>query len=112
MTSKGAVKLAYTEFQKDFVDGEESNEWLKNVIKGLKQAEKDLEVLEIIKKHIIAKTYKYGTDFDSYNKISLIAEIIQLKDFTNELNGIHYTAVRVDNDDNDFEKIKEWLENE
>lgn len=52
MTSREAVKLAYIEFQKDFEEGEETNHWLKNVIKGLKQAEKDLEVLEALKRNL------------------------------------------------------------
>lgn len=51
MISKDAVELAYIEFQKDFEEGEETNQWLKNVIDGLKQAEKELKVLEIIKEH-------------------------------------------------------------
>jgi hypothetical protein len=53
MTSKEAVKLAYKEFQKDFEDGEAINQWLTNVIEGLKQAEKDLEMLETFKKHLV-----------------------------------------------------------
>ena len=72
------------------------------------QIAKDLEVLDIIKKHIVSKLFEYGTNFDSYNKISLIAEIIQMKDFTSESTGIHYTAIKTDND---FEIIREWLEN-
>lgn len=49
MTSKRAVELARIEFQKDIDDGEETNQWLTNVIDGLKQAEKDLEILELLK---------------------------------------------------------------
>ncbi len=52
MVSKEAIKAAITEFQKDFEDGEETNQWLTNVIEGLKQAEQDLKVLEIFKKHL------------------------------------------------------------
>lgn len=53
MTSKEAVKLAYKEFQKDFEDGEAINQWLTNVIEGLKQAEQDLDMLETFKKHLV-----------------------------------------------------------
>lgn len=49
MNTKDAVELAYIEFQKDFEEGEETNHWLANVIDGLKQAEKELKALEIIK---------------------------------------------------------------
>lgn len=83
MESKEAVGLAYIEFQKDFEDGEETNQWLKNVIEGLKQAERDLEVLEIIKK--------------GFSK-NFLAE--RLKD----------AYLRDDLNDEDYEKIKEWLE--
>ena len=33
------------------------------------QIAKDLEVLDIIKKHIVSKLFEYGTNFDSYNKM-------------------------------------------
>lgn len=77
MTSKEAVKLAYTEFQKDFKDGEETNEWLTRVINGLKQAEKDLEILEILLASFLKKSIGEGTqpnttillDSQSYDKI-------------------------------------------
>lgn len=67
---------------------------------------RDLEVLEIIKKHIFDKNFEYGCDFDNYNKISFIVEITQSKDFTDKSNGLNYTTVKVDND---FEKVKGWL---
>lgn len=57
MNTKDAVELAYIEFQKDYEDGEETNQWLKNVIDGLKQAEKELKALKIIKQHIISPKY-------------------------------------------------------
>lgn len=71
--------------------------------------EKDLELLEIIKNHIVTKNFEYGSDFDNYNKISFTAEIMQLKDFTDKSNGLHYTTFKVDNG---FEKVKEWLAEE
>ena len=51
MTSKEAVELAKRDLQICYEDGEENNEWLRRVIEGLKKAEKDLDVLEIIKKN-------------------------------------------------------------
>ena len=44
MTSKEAVELARREFEIDF-EYDENNEWLRRVIEGLKQAEKDLDKL-------------------------------------------------------------------
>lgn len=71
MKSLEAVKLAITEFQKDFLDGEETNEWLSRVIKGLEQAENDLEILEILKKHL--KTMPViGLGTEIYEDITVI----------------------------------------
>ena len=82
MTSKEAVKLAYKEFQKDFEDGEAINQWLTNVIDGLKQAEKDLELLEILLASFLKKSMGEGTqpnttillDGQSYDKIKELLE--------------------------------------
>lgn len=54
--------------------------------KAIEKIEKDLEVLEILKKH--------------YDKDSLI---LSLGDFM---------TFHIYNDDKDFNKVKEWLENE
>lgn len=82
---------------------------INEMVDMLERAVKDLEVLEIIKNHIVGKNFEYGSDFDSYNKISFTAEIMQLKDFTDKSNGLHYTTFKVDNG---FEKVKEWLYND
>lgn len=73
MTSKEAVKLARKEFQKDFLDGEETNEWLSRVIKGLEQAENDLEVL-----HYLANLLDNNTLFRMlpYDKAKVISDYI------------------------------------
>lgn len=55
MTSKEAIKIARNVFQ--FENGEETDEWSRSVIKGLEQAEKDLEVLEIIRKNMMILPY-------------------------------------------------------
>lgn len=73
MKSKEAVKLAKIEFKKDFEDGEETNQWLKDVIKGLEEAEKDLELLEILKNHIHLKEDTLTIDspvFSNFNEIT------------------------------------------
>ena len=94
MTNKEAVKLAYTEFQKDFENGEETNQWLTNVIDGLKQAEKDLEVLEILKKQITAFEYKKIDDFDDFTRSYYLKITTEGLDLTK------------------FNKIRKWLEND
>lgn len=53
MTGKEAVKLARKEFQISWTE-EYCSEWLCCVIKGLEQAENDLEVLEILKYLILS----------------------------------------------------------
>lgn len=50
MTSKEALKLAILEYVKD-LETDKNNQWVKNVLKGLKKCQQDLEILEIIKKH-------------------------------------------------------------
>ena len=47
MTSREAIEIARNVFQ--FENGEETDEWSRSVIKALEQAEKDLEILEILK---------------------------------------------------------------
>lgn len=98
MTSKDAVKLAYIEFQKDFEEGEETNQWLKNVIEGLKQAEKDLEALEIIKKKLIdVQDIIYTTD--DYELYKAYCE------------GKEYADEYICNEE-EFKLLKERLKNE
>lgn len=48
MTSKEAIEIARNVFQ--FENGEENDEWSRGVIKGLEQAEKDLEKIENFEK--------------------------------------------------------------
>lgn len=73
MTNKEAVKLAYKELQKDFEDGEETNQWLTDVIEGLKQAEHDLNILEELKEpffeeetdHYFVRREAYWDEYDN-----------------------------------------------
>ena len=51
MTSKEALKLAILEYEKD-LEFDKNNQWVKNVLKGLKDGQQDLEVLEILKNYL------------------------------------------------------------
>lgn len=94
VTSKGAVIAARIEFQRDFEDGEENNEWLTNVIEGLKQAEKDLEILEILKHIILGIEETFNQK--EFNESGIMGTIIKDYFINNDITG----------------KVKEWLENE
>ena len=56
MTSKEALKLAISEYEKDLIT-DKNNEWVKSVLKGLKECQQDLEkvekVIEILKKALL-----------------------------------------------------------
>ena len=63
MTRKDALRLAISEYEKD-LRTDKNNEWVKSVLKGLKECQQDLEILEIlIKNTIIIK------DKEEYNKV-------------------------------------------
>ena len=79
MTSKEALeKLNFECIRSNGIDDEYAKE--------LKIVEKDLEILDILKKH--------------YDNNSLVLS----------LNS--FIVFRIHNDDKDFNKIKEWIENE
>ncbi|MBO7079580.1 MAG: hypothetical protein J6W64_07215 [Bacilli bacterium] len=69
---------------------------------------KDLEILEIIKSHIIKKTFIMGSDYDEYNTIQFEVAIKELKPYIQE--NIKCTPITICN--NSFTLIKEWLEND
>ena len=56
MTSKEALKIAISEYEKDLIT-DKNNEWVKSVLKGLKECQQDLEklekVIEILKKALL-----------------------------------------------------------
>lgn len=72
----------------------------------IKQIERDLEILEIIKSHIIKKTLIMGSDYDEYNTIQFEVAIKELKPYIQE--NIKCTPITICN--NSFTLIKEWLE--
>ena len=61
MTSKEALKLAISEYEKDLIT-DKNNEWVKSVLKGLKECQQDLEklekVIEILKKALLLNVKK------------------------------------------------------
>ena len=83
MTSKEALKLAILEYEKD-LETDENNQWIKDVLKGLKDGQQDLEVLAML------KNYLY---YDNEN------HLIKMKPIRKSL--FNY----------DYEDLKEWLEN-
>ena len=93
MNSKEALKLAILEYEKD-LEFDENNQWVKNVLNGLKECQQDLEVLDIIKRSIYSKEiHKYVMN--------------------EKLKGQKFMSIGLSiRGDNDINKIKEWLEND
>lgn len=58
MNSKECLELAILEYEKETID-DENNQWVKNVLKGLKQIKQDLERLEQLEK-IIKENFGYN----------------------------------------------------
>jgi len=69
---------------------------------------RDLEILDIIKSHIINKTFIMGSDYDDYNIIQFEVAIKELKPYIKE--DIKCVPITVAN--NSFTLIKEWLDND
>ena len=84
MTSKEALKLAILEYEKD-LETDENNQWIKDVLKGLKECQQDLKVLEILKKYLY---------------------------YDNENHFIKMVQIRKQIFNFDYEDLKEWLEND
>ncbi len=68
MTSKKALELAILDYEKD-LETDENNQWAKYVLKGLKECQQDLKVLEIL--NIIKRFMMIGVNItgDDINKI-------------------------------------------
>lgn len=92
MTSKEAVELARREFEIDF-EYDENNEWLRRVIEGLKEAEKDLEILEILKYLLNHLEATFNTKY--FSDCGIIGTIIKDYFINNDITG----------------KVEEWLKN-
>ena len=83
MTSKEALKLAILEYEKD-LETDENNQWIKDVLKGLKDGQQDLEVLAILKEYLY---------------------------YDNENHFIKIKPIRKSVFNYNYEDLKEWLEN-
>ena len=91
MTSKEALELAILDSEQDLRDDIYDNNWVKSVLQGLKDCQRALEVLDIIKKwSFIQENYK-----DGYGK------------FTQFLCNIHTIGM-----EEDFLKVEEWFKND
>ena len=95
MNSKEALKLTILEYEKD-LEFDENNQWVKNVLKGLKECQKDLDRLEKLEK-----------TFEILKK-SLLLSVVEIR-------GYYYVCAH---DNNYFMKkeeadlIKEVIEDE
>ena len=83
MTSKEALTLAILEYEKD-LETDENNQWIKDVLKGLKDGQQDLEVLAML------KNYLY---------------------YDNENHLVRMKSIRKNVFNYNYEDLKEWLEN-
>ena len=74
MTSKKALTLAILEYEKD-LETDENNQWIKDVLKGLKECQQDLKVLEIL--NIIKRFMMIGVDVIRDDDINRIKEWLE-----------------------------------
>ena len=74
MTSKEALELAILEYEKD-LETDENNQWVKDVLKGLKECQQDLKVLEIL--NIIKRFMMIGVDLIKGDDIKQIKEWLE-----------------------------------
>lgn len=94
MNSKEALELAILDTEQDLKDDIYDNKWVESVLQGLKDCQKALEVLDIIKRSIYSReSHKY-----------VLNEKLKGQKFMNI--SLYISG------DNDTDKIKEWLENE
>ena len=74
MTSKQALELAILEYKKD-LETDENNQWIKDILKGLKECQQDLKVLEIL--NIIKRFMMIGVDVIRDDDINRIKEWLE-----------------------------------
>lgn len=78
MNSKEALKLAILEYEKD-LEFDENNQWVKNVLKGLKECQQNLVCLEKLTKAIdilkevlnMGFIFKFGENIGNGGYISI-----------------------------------------
>ena len=83
ITSKEALELAVLDSEKD-LEEDENNQWVKNVLKGLKECQKDLERLEFYEKFTIPNLRKlilklYNNEELTREENEIIFDIMSLK---------------------------------
>ena len=74
MTSKQALELAILEYKKD-LETDENNQLIKDVLKGLKECQQDLKVLETL--NIIKRFMMIGVDVIRDDDINRIKEWLE-----------------------------------
>ena len=83
ITSKEALELAILDSEKD-LEEDENNQWVKNVLKALKECQKDLDRLEIYEKFTIPNLKNlilklYNNEELTREEYEIIFEIMSLK---------------------------------
>ena len=83
MASKEALELAILDSEKD-LEEDENNQWVKNVLKGLKECQKDLDRLETYEKFTIPNLRNlilklYNSEELTREDHEIIFEIMSLK---------------------------------
>lgn len=92
MTSKEALELTILDYEK-LLETVENDQRDKDVLKGLKECQQDLEILNIIKRSIFNKEiHKYVLN--------------------EKLKGQKFMTIGLTIRGDDINKIKEWLEND
>ena len=94
MTSKEALELAILDTERDLKDDIYDNKWVESVLQGLKDCQKYLEILDIIKRSIYSKEiHKYVMN--------------------EKLKGQKFMSIGLSvRGDNDIDKVKEWLDHD
>lgn len=129
MNSREALKLAILEYEKD-LEFDENNQWVKNVLKGLKECLQDLDRLEKLEKENqklndfkymfinckkltplpkIPELEKYNKNAKKHHKDLEILEILKRNIYVAD-NTIYATPNELEKDD--YNKLKEWYDNE
>lgn len=85
ITSKEALGLAILDSEKD-LEEDENNKWVKNVLNGLKECQKDLDRLEIYEKFTIP------------NLKNLILKLYNNEELTREENEIIFDIMSLKNE--------------
>lgn len=71
MTSRNAVELAILEYEKVTID-DENNQWVRRVLAGLKQVQKDLEDFEWLKSRIGVKVLDSLPTHDKFELLRIL----------------------------------------